>query len=206
MNTTVCFRSCRNDGSCCVTTLRLLPKNLAGRICCTSKPEKTSCVSCASKNRNKRSSFPPRLMTNRHERTRQTSKYSHISRLFPTRLARRKGMISGCGWWHMDWVEMTGTLSFSACYSGCLRSLFCLSGGLLSHCLSFWRMPCFPSPLSFTISVPRTIQDSDQVSTLNTVVYQCRTSEQWNTKKHKSLYLTGLAFPPPPNYIISVQQ
>lgn len=58
MNTIICFCSCRDDESFCVTTLSVLPKNLAARICGVSAPEKTSYVSCASKKRNKRWSFP----------------------------------------------------------------------------------------------------------------------------------------------------
>ncbi len=50
----------------------------------------------------------PFLMTNKqilHTHREQSSKNSHISCLFPTRLARRKGIFSGCGWWHADGVE-----------------------------------------------------------------------------------------------------
>lgn len=69
MNTIICFCSCWNDGSHCVTTLSVLPKNLAARICGVTEPKKTGCVSCASKKRNKCWSFPYRWLISRYSHT-----------------------------------------------------------------------------------------------------------------------------------------
>lgn len=64
MNTIICFCSCRNDGSHCVTTFSAMPENLAPRICGVSEPEKTGCVSCASEEKEQMLELPP-LMTNK---------------------------------------------------------------------------------------------------------------------------------------------
>lgn len=90
---------------------RMLPKNLAARTCGIAKPKKTGCVSCAGKKRNKRWSFPHWWLI---------SRYTHISSLFPTRQARRKGISLAGGWWHAGGVEKREALSLPAPVCQCV--------------------------------------------------------------------------------------
>lgn len=78
----------------------------------------------------------PPLMTNKqihtthahtHTYSQKSSRNGHISSLFPTRQARRKGIFSGCGWWHAIGGESGGAHSPSSCW--------CLCGRLLSQLL-----------------------------------------------------------------------
>lgn len=118
-------------------------------VACRSQKRLAGCMSCASKKRNKCWSFPHWWLISTH--TQQSSKNRHISSLFPTALARRKGIFFGCGWWHASVGKWRSTTSQSL-----LVSVLSVCVGDSSRCLRFWRVSCFPSPVSFTISIHST--------------------------------------------------
>lgn len=132
MNTIICFCSCRNDGNHCVTTFSVLPKNLAARICGTSEPKKTGCVSCASEKRNKCWSFPHWWLISRYSHT-QHSKAPKTA-TFPASFPR--GWPEGKGYslavddgTLMEWKgeELNLLVPVCQCVS---RVVVCVCGGL----------------------------------------------------------------------------
>lgn len=93
--------------------------------------------------RNKCWSFPHWWLISRYSHTHShsaSSKNSHISCLFPTRQARRKGIFSGCGWWHADGVERREELNLPVPVCQFVRwvAVLCFSWRrTLSCCLVF---------------------------------------------------------------------
>lgn len=117
MNTIICFCSCWNDGSHCVTTWSPLPENLPARICGVSEPKKTGWLRVMCQQAKEQMLELPPLVTNKQIDTHmeRISKTSHISCLFPTRLARRKRDIIWLWMMARRWSGEALNLQVSVC-------------------------------------------------------------------------------------------
>lgn len=190
MNTIIFFCSCWNDGSHCVTTSSVLPKNLAARICGVSEPKKTGCVSCAACKKKEQMLELPPLMTNmqiQRERERRAPKTATFPASFPRGGPEGKGYSLAVDDGELiEWKGEEINLPLPVCQCCCL----CLCLGTLYGCLDSWRVLCFPSPVYLNISVHNTALDCNGMrnwawQTEHCVVYLCCCCDQYLKRKNR---------------------